>query len=55
MKTSLHRKSSHKNADLTQETLQLEAMGCATCVSTIETVINNVSGVAECSVNVAFR
>ncbi|ACB51267.1 cation-transporting ATPase [Crocosphaera subtropica ATCC 51142] len=55
MKTSLHRKSSHKNVDLTQETLQLEGMGCAACATTIETTINKVSGVEECSVNFALE
>ncbi len=55
MKTSLHRKSSHKNADLKQQTLQLEGMGCAACATSIETAINKVSGVEECSVNFALE
>ncbi len=55
MKTSLHNKFSHKNGSLRQETLELEGMGCAACATTIQTVINKVSGVEECSVNFALE
>ncbi len=55
MKTSLHRKSSHKNGSLTQQTLHLEGMGCAACATTIETAVNKVSGVEEFSVNFALE
>ena len=55
MKTPLHRQSSHKNGSLTQETLHLEGMGCAACATTIETVVNKVSGVKNCNVNFALE
>ncbi len=55
MKTSLHSQSSHKNSPLTQKTLHLEGMGCAACATTIETVLNKVSGVKKCNVNYALE
>ena len=37
------------------QTLRLQGMGCAACATKIETAINNVEGVAECSVNFALE
>ncbi|MEA5509611.1 heavy metal translocating P-type ATPase [Crocosphaera sp. UHCC 0190] len=55
MKTHPLHQSSHIDVTLTQQTLRLGGMGCATCATTIETAIHKVSGVKKCNVNFALE
>src|SRR6476661_7269229 len=55
MTTDTVRPSSHDDAALTECTLDIEGMTCASCVNRVQRALARVDGVTEASVNLAME